>query len=605
LQVLNEFFEVDASFLRRNDFDREMSVLVAEWPRRQSIPDPDPLGEVLFSSDPVFAGTRDLRTPAVMRPGAQADDYQERVRRGSGIDQVSIAAVPLISNGATVGVLGFVKFGDRSWDESETNALQTVASLMVQLQARIDAEERLQYLASHDELTSLPNRRALVEELNRRLNADSGQPTGVIFIDLDRFKTLNDFLGHGAGDRLLAVIAERLAEAREPGESAFRLGGDEFVFLFGGPQVVREGSARAEALLRLVAEPVVINGHKVSRTATMGVSFGDGGSATAEDLLAHADAALHLGKVRGGNQAVVIDAAMVESVKLRADTELQLRDAIEHGGLLLYFQPEISLRTGQLLAVEALVRWDHPERGVVGAYDFIPVAEETGLIGDLGRWVLGEACRQMAEWIEQYPHLRIRMRVNMSPAQLADRHIVQMVTDCLREYQLSGRVLCLEITEHAVVQDVEQAVKVLRELKALGVTFAIDDFGTGYSSMSQLKRLPVDVLKIDQSFVAGLGTNRDDRAIVEMTVRLAESFGLDVVAEGVETVELVHELLGLGCDRAQGYLLCRPKPAADLVTILTNGGIHPSNFNRDEPAQPPATDAVERCMPGTNNGAVV
>jgi EAL domain-containing protein (putative c-di-GMP-specific phosphodiesterase class I) len=271
------------------------------------------------------------------------------------------------------------------------------------------------------------------------------------------------------------------------------------------------------------------------------------------------------------------------SVEQRADTELLLREAIDHVGLMLYYQPEIDLNTGRLLAVEALVRWVHPQRGVLAAGSFIGVAEETGLIADLGKWVLAEACRQMAIWRDRYPMLRLVMRVNISPAQLATRNIVDLVKECLEENQLPGRLLCLEITEHAVVSDVDRTVQVLHDLKALGVTLAIDDFGTGYSSMTQLKRLPVDVLKIDQTFVSGLGIDEGDRAIVDVTVRLAKSFGLEVVAEGVETVELVHELLELGCHRAQGFLLCRPKPASDLELILVKGGISPATFQVEVP----------------------
>jgi EAL domain-containing protein (putative c-di-GMP-specific phosphodiesterase class I) len=225
----------------------------------------------------------------------------------------------------------------------------------------------------------------------------------------------------------------------------------------------------------------------------------------------------------------------------------------------------------------------------MAAASFIAVAEETGLIVDLGRWVMAEACRQMAVWREEYPELHFTMRVNMSPAQLATRNIVRLVEDCLNANHLPGRALCLEITEHAVMGDVEQAVQALQDLRSLGVSVAIDDFGTGHSSMSQLKRLPVDCLKIDQTFVFGLGVDRGDRAIVDAIVHLARSFGLDVVAEGVETVEVVHELLSLGCHRAQGYLLSRPKPASELGPLLLQGGLDPATFTRRPPAVPVCT----------------
>jgi diguanylate cyclase (GGDEF)-like protein len=578
LRVLNEYFEVDTSFLRHNDFDRQVTVLVAEWPRRENIPDPDPLGEVAFGMDPGFDMTTDLKEPKVIRPGDSPDSYQDRVEQGSGVSEVSVAMVPLLLNGRTDGVLGFVKFGDRRWDEAETNALQAVASLMVHLQARVEAEDRLRYQAHHDELTDLPNRRSLLEDLDRRLGAESNRTIGLLFIHLDRFKAVNDSLGLQAGDQLLVSVADRLRSALGPGDFVARSGG-EFVVVLERPAIEFDALALADRLMSLVAEPVRIGGHQVSRTASVGISFGQGPSATTDDLLAHAGAALQRSKARGGNQVVVFDDALRDAVAERSTMELQLREAISQGGLVLHYQPEVDLRTGQLLAVEALVRWEHPDRGLLAAGQFITVAEETGLITDLGCWVLAEACRQMAAWLAEYPELTFAMRVNMSPAQLSTRNIVGLVNEGLGDNQLPGRLLCLEITEHALVQDVDQTIGVLQDLRSLGVSLAIDDFGTGYSSMSQLKRLPVNLLKIDQTFVGGLGVDGHDRAIVDATVRLAQAFGLEVVAEGVETPELVHELLALGCYRAQGYHLSRPQSAADLIPLLRFGGLDPTTLN--------------------------
>jgi diguanylate cyclase (GGDEF)-like protein len=576
LRALTDFFGVDASFLRRHDVGRAMSVLVAEWPPRQNVPDPDPLGEVAFGADPLFAATTDLKEPVVFRPQDTPESYQERVEQGAGVSEVSIAIVPLLRGGSTIGVLGFVKFGDRRWDDTETNALQAVASLIVHLLARVEAEELLQHQAFHDELTNLANRRSFLQSLQERLGRGDGRAVGVLLVHVDRFKAVNDSLGYPAGDELLRAMGERLRTAMGSGDVVARLGGAQFAILVDRPVLEFDAEALAAKLLAVVAGPEEIGGTLVSRTASLGISSAHGGSATADALLTGAGAALHRSKARGGNQAVIFDDALGNSV---FNVELQLREAIHHGGLLLYYQPEVDLRSGALLAVEALVRWNHPERGVLAAGEFINVAEEAGLIAELGRWVLSEACRQMAEWRAQYPALEFVMRVNMSPAQLATRDIVGVVKTTLDEHGLPGEVLCLEITEHAIVQDVEQATKVLFDLRALGVSLAIDDFGTGYSSMTQLKRLPVDLLKIDQTFVAGLGIDGRDRAIVEATVRLAHSFGLEVVGEGVETPELVHELLSLGCYRAQGYQLCRPKPAADLQPVLYAGGIDPVSFS--------------------------
>jgi diguanylate cyclase (GGDEF)-like protein len=584
LRVLNEYFNIDTSFLRRNDRERGMSVLVAEWPQRQNVPDPDPLGEVPFGQDPTFDATRDLTQPYLMRPTSASKEYRERVREGSGIAEVSLAMVPLTKEHTTVGILGFVSFGDRIWEVPETNALQTVASLMVQVQARVEAEERLTYQADHDELTGLPNRRWLLAELRLRLQRNPIEPIGLGVLGLDGFKSLNDFLGHGAGDLMLATVADRLRRAVRREDFIARLSGDEFVILLGRPAVELNALDDANKLLDFLRRPVEIRGHKVSRTACFGVAFGNGESSTAEGMLEQADAALQLAKARGRNQTAVFDSELRAAVEQRSEAELQLRDAIEHGGLVLHYQPEVDLRTGRLLAVEALVRWNHPLRGLLTAGEFIKVAEDTGLIADLGRWVLAEACHQMTAWQAQYPSLNIKMRVNVSPAQLATHNIVALVAQCLSDNGLAGALLCLEITEHAVMSDVEQTIEILNELKVLGVSLAIDDFGTGYSSMSQLKRLPVDALKIDQTFVAGLGIDRGDQAIVDATVRLAASFGLDLIGEGVETTQMAHELLRLGCYRAQGFLLCRPKSAADLAPVLRDGGLDLASFTRhDDP----------------------
>lgn len=576
LHELTAFFEVDTSFLRRTDVERDTTVLVAEFPPRVDIPEPDPLGEVPFGVDPIFDATRELREPFVLRPTADSPhSYQERIEQGAGVSQVSMAMVPLIRHEATVGVLGFIKFGDREWAAEEVSALQAVASLVVQVQARVEAEDRLLFHAYHDELTGLPNRRALLEELDRRLEAPSGEPTALLYVDLDGFKSVNDSLGHAAGDRLLVAVGERLRLGTDAADHVARLAGDEFIVLLAGPLAADDLRRRADALLARVAEPVELAGHHLTRTASIGIAVSRPGRTTADELLAAADAALRAAKGHGRHRAAIFDEALRLAVKERSETEVLLRDALYDGGLLLHYQPEVDLRTGQLLAVEALLRWQHPTWGLTSAGRFIEVAEASGLIVDIGEWVLREACRQMAAWRARHGDLRMTMRVNMSPAQLATGSIVDVVRECLEANGLPGRVLCLEITEHAVMQDVEQAVATLQELKLLGVSLAIDDFGVGFSSLSQLKRLPVDILKIDQTFVAGLGVDGGDRAIVDATVRLATSFGLDVVAEGVERPELVHELLELGCRRAQGYLLCRPRPPAALEPVLRDGGFDP------------------------------
>ena len=592
LQIMATFFDVDTSYLRRNDFDRGLSVLVTEWPHRQDVPDPDPLAEVRFDADPVFAAIRNLAEPFVLQPELQAGSYQQRVEEASGVGQVSMAMVPLINEAATTGVLGFVKFGDRSWHVAETNALQAVASLIVQLQGRVAAEAKVQFHAYHDELTGLPNRRALLDELHRRVDV-APHPTGLLFVDVDRFKVLNDSLGHGAGDRLLVAIAERMRLAVRPGDFVARLAGDEFVVLLDdiSGEVMTSIAGR---LVDVLGEPIDIADHQITRTVSIGSAIAAAGAEHREELLAHADVALRQAKERGGNCTVAFDGALRDIGRERSSNEILLRKAINSGGLVLHYQPEVDLRTGELLAVEALVRWNHPDRGLLTAAAFIDAAEESGLIVDLGSWVMTEACRQMAAWRNRWPNRRFMMRINMSPAQLATRNFVELVADRLRDNDLPGRLLCFEITEHAVMQDVDCAVQTLQQLKTLGVSLAIDDFGTGYSCLAQLKHLPVDVLKIDQTFVAGLAEDGGDRAIVDATIRLARSFGLEVVAEGIETHDLVDQLLLLGCHRAQGYLLSRPKPPADLEEIIARGGIDPGILARPSPPAAPARPAGRR-----------
>jgi diguanylate cyclase (GGDEF)-like protein len=571
LRKMTEFFSVDTSYLRRNDLPRGLTILVAEWPHRPNVPDPDPLGEVPFEADPVFSAIRDLREPFVIRPTSGPDAYQERVNAGSGIDAVSMAMVPLMQNSATVGTLGFVKFGDRPWSTRELNALQAIASLIVQLQARVDAEERLQFNAYHDSLTGLPNRRALIEHLDGRLDDPAATTTTVLFLDLDRFKSMNGFLGHRAGDLLLTTVGARLQT--EVGDDGFvaRLAGDEFVLAYDGVDTDAV-AAIAERMLGAVRRPLLMAEHQISRTASLGIASAEG-IVQSDELLRNADVAMRKAKKAGGDRAIVFDDTLRQAEDERSSTELGLRNAIDNDELVLHFQPEVDLRTGELRAFEALVRWDRPGHGLLPAGVFITVAEETGLIVDLGRWVLREACRQMAEWRSQHPDREFTMRVNLSPAQLATHNIVELVAESLEANGLPGSYVCFEITEHAVMENVLQATEALHALRALGVTFAIDDFGTGFSSLAQLKRLPVDVLKIDQTFVRGLGTDEGDTAIVDATIRLGRSFGLDVVAEGIETHALLDELVALGCERGQGYLLMRPAGVDQLQDLLVSGRI--------------------------------
>lgn len=569
LARLHSFFGVDTVFLRRNDHARGVTMLIDEYPRRTNVPDPDPLGEVSFDADPVFASIRDLREPFVARP-SDNEEYQQRVRAASGIDQVSLAMVPLVSD-RTEGVLGLIRFGDRVWSEDETSALQAIASMLTQLWGRVAAENELHNQAWFDQLTGLSNRHALFAELDRRRTETHGA-LGVVFLDVDNHKDVNDVLGHQIGDRLLTTVAARLRTASRQGDFAARMGGDEFVVLLAGPTDEMEAYAAAERLVRVASQPITIAGNELRRTLSAGVVVTSDSTSTADELLGQADAALYQAKALGHNHVVVFDEPLRAAARERFGTEVLLRRAIGQDQLELHYQPEIDLRTGRLLALEALVRWRHPSQGLLSAEAFVGVAERTGMILDLGEWVLEEAARQATEWLRRMPELDIAVRVNVSPLQLRDRGVATAVSAALSGRPLHRR-LTLEITEHAVMQDVDKARSLLHELRDLGVGIALDDFGTGYSSLAQLKRLPLAYLKVDRALVADLGDQPGDRSMLDAVARLATAFDLELIAEGVETPAHIDHLLAIGCHRAQGFLLARPMTTERLQPLLTAGAV--------------------------------
>ena len=571
LHQLVDYFGVDLSFLRRNDHDLGATVLVAEWPPRLDIPVPDPLGVIYFATaDPTFASLETLDSVLIVRPSGDSDEqYQDRVRQASGIPSVSLATVPLMSNSNTSGTLGFIKYGDRAWDSEEINALRAVAALLAQLQARVAAEERLRHLAYHDELTGLATRRALTDHLNQRLVAGADGPVAVIFIDVDRLKALNSFLGHAAGDQFLATLSQRMSDAAPGKHLLGRLGGDEFVAIMDGPSDEVQAAAYADLLRRVANQPVQLGGEEISRAVSIGFSLGEPGVSTVSELMNQADQAMLQAKSRGGNEIAVFTADMRRQNEIRTDIELHLVTAIRSGSLILHYQPEVNMVSGEVIGVEALVRWPHPNLGLLPPGEFIDVIETTNLAGELGRWVLETGCRQLREWHLRFPgDASLGLSVNVTPAELITSDFVSTVAQILAGAGLEGRHLTLEITEQAIVRDTEQALTTLRGLKAIGVKVAIDDFGTGYSSLAQLKSLPVDGLKIDRGFVRDLGRSADDLAIVRSIIGLAGSFGLDIVAEGVETALAAATLVALGCNRGQGFLYAKPVSADEVESIM-------------------------------------
>ncbi len=568
---LVDHFGVDFGFLRHNDHTIHATVLVAGWPPREEVPDPDPIGVVYFAdADSVFARAEHLKEPDVLRPDPANADYQHNIEEGTGVPASSLACVPLLSGDVTTGTLGFVKFGDREWLPEELNALQAIAALFAQLQARIVAEEQIHYLAEHDDLTGLLNRRALIAYLDERLAKGQPGPVSVLFLDLDRFKVINDQLGHNAGDRFIEAFAALLREATDVPSGIARFGGDEFVVVPAASMDVEGAEAFAQSLRNRVHKQVVIDGEMLTRTVSIGVAAGLPGRDSTSDLLRRADQAAVVAKTSGGSEVAAFSREMSEKYAIRNDIELHLEGTIDsdNGTLVLHYLPEFDMRTGEVLGTEALIRWQHPTRGLLMPESFIGVAESINLAGKLGRLVMRAACAQFSLWRSRGVGHDAVLRVNVSPVQLVAGGIVDTVAATLEEFGLDPNAVCLEITESVVVQDIAATRKTLFGLKDIGVQIAIDDFGTGYSVLTYLKSLPVDTLKIDRGFVRDLGTNTGDLAIVQSILALARAFGLDVVAEGVETVGAARTLLDLGCYRAQGFLLSRPLDSAAMESLL-------------------------------------
>ena len=572
LKGLVEYFDLDVCFLRYNDHTIRATRLITQWPPPPNTGGGDPLDVVYFeNADPVFALCEHAKEPHVFRPEPATDEYQRRIDAGRAIPSTSLAAVPMVSGDVTTGVLGFVKFGDREWTPAELNAVKAIASLFTQVQGRVAAEEQLRYLAEHDDLTGVLNRRALVAHLDARLAADGDGPVAVLFLDLDRLKAINDYLGHNSGDWFIRVFAERLQNKAEDRHTIGRFGGDEFVVIPAAPMSSPEAQALAEHLQAVLRERVAIDGEMLTRTVSIGVAIGNPGSDTSTDVLRRADQAVLSAKNAGGNKIAVFSEDMSLETAFRNDIELHLQGVIERGALLLNYLPEVDMRTGEIRALEALVRWQHPTRGLLYPDSFIGVAESVNLAGELGRWVLRTACSEFGRWRDRGVGRNAVLRINVSPVQLVSDGFVDSVAATLAEFGLDGSAVCLEITESVVVQDIETTRITLAGLKEVGVQIAIDDFGTGYSVLSHLKSLPVDTLKIDKSFVRDLGSNAGDLAIVRAIIALAESFGLELVAEGVETELAAQTLMTHGCYSAQGYLLSRPVTADAMESLLAVG----------------------------------
>jgi predicted signal transduction protein with EAL and GGDEF domain len=493
-------------------------------------------------------------------------------------------AFPIHADGEVNAVLEFFSPEPIAPDPALLEVMAQIDRQLGRVLERIHAQEQIAHQATHDGLTGLANRLLFRDRLELALVRAKrhGAFAALLFLDLDRFKDVNDTLGHSAGDQLLMSVSERLQEALRMTDVLARFGDEEFTLArFGGDEFVvlcedlasEDDAVRiAERVQHALREPFMLEGNEHPVTASIGIVLASGVDHDAETLLRNADIAMYRAKQRGPGNWEIFDEALRNRALERVATERALRHAIDSGELRLHYQPIVTLADGTLRSVEALVRWQHPERGLLAPGEFIPIAEESALILQLGQWTLREACEQASRWRALFGDRAPRpVSVNVSARQLAQAELPEIIRQVLADTGLNGADLAIELTETALIEDSSVAAASLRELRSLGVTILLDDFGMGYSSLSHLGRFPIDALKIDRSFVMHLGVEKDDFAIVRAIAAMADALGLDVVAEGVETAEQAAEALALGCGSAQGYYFARPAPPAEIESLIRSG----------------------------------
>jgi diguanylate cyclase (GGDEF)-like protein/PAS domain S-box-containing protein len=534
----------------------------------------DPEGTILYAG-PSISDVLGYRTEEFEGRRIQSFLHPDDVRRVK-----RLVGDLLRAPGNSVATECRVRHGNGSWRWAEgvvTNLLHDPAVRAIvgnyrDITERKRADARLHHQATHDALTGLPNRTLLVDRLGRSIAHASRRQTGiaVVYVDVDGFKRVNDALGHAAGDRLLAIVAERLRACVRNADSVARVGGDEFVIALEGIGRPEDVAAIAKKILDLVALPVDIGGHRLHITVSLGVSLFPGDGVDPETLLKNADHALYLAKDRGRNTYQLCTPELNRRSLERLQLEKALRRAIERQELEVQYQPEFDARSGGLIGVEALVRWRHPEAGLLLPEEFIPLAEDTRLILPIGEWVLRVACQQVGRWrAAGVP--KLRLAVNLSGLQFQQQDLPGTIRRALEEAGSEPGSVEIEITESVAMRDAEAARALMKELRDLGVRIAIDDFGTGYSSLAALQRFPIQTLKIDQSFVAGIGVDGKS-ALITAIITMAHSLGLDVVAEGVETASQLAFLKQRDCDAVQGFYLGPPVPAEELARLLTLAG---------------------------------
>jgi diguanylate cyclase len=562
-------FDVDSALQGREGVDRVREALRTGRPYAMAIVDMKmpPGWDGLMTIEQLWKVDPDVQ---VVICSAHADyDWAELVARLGHADKLLVVKKPF----EPIEVFQCANAMTRKWQNEwvvrrQVDKLEEVVTHRTEgLEA---ANAQLRHLATHDALTGLPNRILLEDRIGQAVTLCSrgGQPFALMLLNLDRFKGMNDSLGHRAGDEVLKQVAHRLRGVVRDVDTVARLGGDEFVVLLRSAQGIDECVRVAERANETLRPDIRIHGLDLRVTASIGIAFYPSDGETMKALLRHADLAMYCAKQRGRNNVQVFAAAMSAAMQDRVRIESELASALRLRQLELHYQPKVETQSGRIHSAEALLRWHHPQRGLVPPSDFIPIAEECGLIGPIGDWVVQEACRQARAWQDAgLPPVRIA--VNLSPVQFRQGNLLATIRRALHDARLEARYLEVELTESAAMSEPEYAVAILEELSRMGVQVSLDDFGTGYSSMSYLRRLPVDRLKIDRTFISEIMSRPDDASIVHAIISLAHGLRLKVVAEGVETVEQLEFLKALGCDQYQGYYFSPAVPAQDFAVLLS------------------------------------
>ncbi|BBX87999.1 putative bifunctional diguanylate cyclase/phosphodiesterase [Mycolicibacterium aubagnense] len=549
LADIGRFFALDAVFLWHNTHNLGATELIAQWPARKCVSD----------SDPAFALADDLDKPAALRLNAQSKEFRARITPGtSAPDILSIAVAPLIPPGGdAVGNLELVRYGYHDWPANDLDALTLLAAVFANVKLRTDREREMKRLSEQDSLTGLWNRRKLIQLLEFRLSHGASDPVAILYVSPDRLRTVNAVLGHAAGDQLMTHLSNQVQA--QMGDSGFiaRPGDDEIAVVLDGPASHQHAEAFAQHLRDKFRGRIILEAERVQSSMSIAVAVGFPGRHSASDLMSHVSRALSSIRAAGGNDIATFRDDLAETFNAWTDIELNLQRAIEEEELVLFFQPEVDLRTGAIVALESRVQWNHPSRGHLPLEQFMPVAEATNQAAMLGRRILWICCEQLHHWRSNHLAQSIVMRIKLSPAQVLTEDFPAYLTKTLDYFQLPAHAISLEFPESDLFYE-PSASATLRNLKATGVGLTLADFGTGYGSLAGLKSLPFDTLKIDGSFVQSLPNDDGNAAIFALIATLSQEFELDLVASGLQHYADAKALVGLGCGQAQGPLVSPP-----------------------------------------------